>query len=100
MAREHKPEPWESGASGPFLMMNSSRGQVAVRSLGGKRFPVTAPGHDQEVVGFDTARATAGQLARRTSSATPTRRSRSASTGTGCAGMRTRERGFRSSWVT
>ncbi len=63
MASVRAPEPWETSAPAPFLTIDSPRGEVAVRSLGQERFHVSAPGHEQEVVGFDAARSTAHELA-------------------------------------
>jgi hypothetical protein len=60
-----KPEPWESSAAAPFLTIASPRGLVAVRALGQERFCVTAPDHEQEVVGFEAARSMAHELAGR-----------------------------------
>ncbi len=60
------PEPWESSAAGPFLTIDSPRGAVAVQSLGAERFRVSAPDHEQEVVGFEEARSAAHELAGRT----------------------------------
>lgn len=61
MVRE--PEPWETSAAAPFLTIESPGGAVAVRSLGQERFHVSAPGHEQDVVGFAAARSTAHELA-------------------------------------
>jgi hypothetical protein len=63
MAGMRKPEPWETNAAAPFLTIDSPRGQVVVQSLGQERFCVSAPGHEEEVVGFAAARATAHRLA-------------------------------------
>ena len=63
MAEVRKPEPWETSAAAPFLTINSPRGEVAVWSLGGQRFLIAAPGHEQEVVGFEAARTAAHELA-------------------------------------
>jgi len=60
-----QPEPWESNAAAPFLTIDSPRGAVAVRALGQERFRVTAPDHDQEIVGFEAARSTAHEPGRR-----------------------------------
>jgi hypothetical protein len=57
-----KPEAWETNAHGPFLTIDSQQGAVTVHSLGGDRFLVSAPDHEQEVVGFEAARSTARQL--------------------------------------
>jgi hypothetical protein len=45
------------------LTIDSPRGVVAVRDLGEGRFRVSAPDHEQEIVGFAEARSTAHQLA-------------------------------------
>jgi hypothetical protein len=63
MARVREPEAWESSAAGPFLTIDSPHGEVSVRSLGQELFQVSAPDHEQEVVGFAEARATAHELA-------------------------------------
>ena len=60
-----KPEPWQTNAPAPFLTIDSDRGTVALHSLGEQRFRVTAPDHDEEIVGFDQARAAARALAER-----------------------------------
>src|SRR5262249_22697684 len=49
-----EPEPWESGATGPFLRIEDS--PVEVWALGEDRFAVRAPGHEQLVTGFEEAR--------------------------------------------
>jgi hypothetical protein len=58
-----KPEPWQSGAAGPFLWIEGS--PVEVWALGEDRFRLTAPRHEQLVTGFDEAERTADALAER-----------------------------------
>jgi hypothetical protein len=70
MASVRKPEPWESNAAAPFLTIDSPRGAVAVRALGQERFRITAPNHEQEIVGFEATRSTAHELAERRGDAT------------------------------
>jgi hypothetical protein len=47
-----EPEPWESGAAGPFLWIEDS--PVEVWALGG--FAVRAPGQERIVTGFEERR--------------------------------------------
>jgi hypothetical protein len=54
---DRKPEPWESGAAGPFLWIEGSA--VEVFALGEDRFAVRALGHEQVVVSFEGGGATA-----------------------------------------
>jgi hypothetical protein len=61
MSRE--PEPWQTNAAAPFLVIEKPRGAVSVWSLGNDQFRVEAPGEDSEVEGYDVARATAHRLA-------------------------------------
>jgi len=63
--RDREPEPWESGAPGPFLWIETAHGNVEVWALGEDRFTVKAPGNEQIVVGFEEAQRTAGELAQR-----------------------------------
>jgi hypothetical protein len=59
-------EPSESGAAGPFLWIETPRGNVEVWALGEGRFRITAPGgHEQLVTGFQEAERTADALAAR-----------------------------------
>jgi hypothetical protein len=60
---ERKPQPWESGAAGPFLWIEGS--PVEVWALGEDRFRITAPGHEQLVTGFGEAERAADALAAR-----------------------------------
>jgi hypothetical protein len=60
---DRKPEPWQSGATGPFLWIEGS--PVEVWALGEDRFRITAPGHEQLVTGYDEAERTADALAKR-----------------------------------
>jgi hypothetical protein len=62
---DRKPEPWESGASGPFLWIETARGNVEVWALGEDRFRITAPGHEQIVVGYPEAERVADAVAER-----------------------------------
>ena len=57
------PEPWQTDAPAPFLVIENPRGAVSIWSLGRERFRVEAPHEGSEVEGFDRARATAHQLA-------------------------------------
>jgi hypothetical protein len=61
MSRE--PEPWQTNAARPFVIIEKPRGTVGISSLGNERFRVEAPGHDSEVEGYAEARALAHQLA-------------------------------------
>jgi hypothetical protein len=54
-----QPEAWETNATAPFLAV----GDVGVTALGQERFRVSAPDHEQEVVGFAAARSMAHELA-------------------------------------
>lgn len=56
-------EHWQTSAPGPFLTIVLPAGAVTVQSLGAERFRISAPDHDQEVVGFAAARARAHELA-------------------------------------
>jgi hypothetical protein len=60
---DRTPEPWESGAAAPFLWIETARGVVEIWALGEDRFRVTAPGHEQIVVGFPEAERAAEALA-------------------------------------
>jgi hypothetical protein len=57
------PEPWQTNAARPFVIIEKPRGTVSISALGNERFRVEAPGHDSEVEGYDQARALAHQLA-------------------------------------
>jgi hypothetical protein len=57
------PEPWQTNAVAPFLVIEKPRGAVSVWSLGNERFRVEAPRGDSEVEGYDVARAVAHRLA-------------------------------------
>ena len=48
---DREPEPWESGAAGPFLWIEGA--PVEVWALGEDRFAVRAPGPQQIVTGFE-----------------------------------------------
>jgi hypothetical protein len=60
---DRKPEPWESGAASPFLWIETPQGNVEVWALGEDRFRITAPGHEQIVIGYDEAERNADALA-------------------------------------
>ena len=60
---DRKPEPWESGAAGPFLWIETPHGTVEMWALGGDRFAVRAPGHEQIVTGLEEAQRAADALA-------------------------------------
>jgi hypothetical protein len=64
---DRKPEPWESGPASPFLWIDTARGTVEVWGLGEDRFRITAPGHEQLVIGYDEAERAADALAERLS---------------------------------
>jgi hypothetical protein len=63
--RDHRPEPWESGAAGPFLWIETPQGNVELWALGEDRFRITAPEHEQLVLGFQEAERTADAVAER-----------------------------------
>jgi hypothetical protein len=56
---EPEPEPWQTDAAGPFLMI----GAVSGWALGEQRFRIVAPEDEQEVEGFQRARELAHELA-------------------------------------
>ena len=60
---DRMPEPWESGAAGPFLWIEGS--PVEVWALGEDRFKITAPGHEQVITGFEEVEKAADALAGR-----------------------------------
>lgn len=62
--RDREPEAWETNAAGPFLTLERAQGAVEVWALGADRFSVRAREREQVVVGFDSARQTAHDLAR------------------------------------
>jgi hypothetical protein len=62
---DREPEPWESGAAGPFLSIDTKQGAVEVWALGEDRFRITAPSHVQIVTGLKNAEQTAVALAAR-----------------------------------
>jgi hypothetical protein len=62
---DREPEPWESGAGAPFLWIETPGGNVEVWALGEDRFRISAPGHEQLVIGFEEAERTADALAER-----------------------------------
>jgi hypothetical protein len=61
---DRKPEPWESGASAPFLWIETGQGNVEVWALGEDRFRITAPGFEQLVTGYEQAERAADALAK------------------------------------
>ena len=61
MSRE--PEPWQTDAPRPAMMIEKPNDTVSISALGDERFRVEAPGHDSEVDGYQAARALARQLA-------------------------------------
>ncbi len=58
-----EPEPWQTDAPRPAMLIEKPRGTVSVSALGKERFRVEAPGQDPEVNGYQEARALARQLA-------------------------------------
>jgi hypothetical protein len=61
-ARTGGPERWETNVAAPFLTIETSDGPVTVQALGEDRFRVSAPGHEQDVVGLEAARSTAHKI--------------------------------------
>jgi hypothetical protein len=61
--QDRKPEPWQSGAAGPFLWIEGS--PVEVYALGEGRFRITVPGHEKPVTGYPEAERAAVALAAR-----------------------------------
>ena len=59
----HEPQPWQTNAARPAMVIEKPRGTVSISSVGNERFRVEAPGHDSEVEGYDEARAPAHRLA-------------------------------------
>jgi hypothetical protein len=59
----HEPEPWQTNAPRPFVVIEKPHSTVSISALGKERFRVEAPGHDSEVEGYDRAQALAHQLA-------------------------------------
>ncbi len=55
------PEPWQTNAAAPFLVIETERGAVSVWSLGRERFRVEAPHQGSEVEAFDRARTRAAE---------------------------------------
>jgi hypothetical protein len=54
-----EPEPWQSGAAGPFIVI----GDVGLWALGDQRFRIPSPRNEQEVEGFEETRTRARELA-------------------------------------
>ena len=61
---DRTPEPWETGAAGPFLTVERERARVELWALGEDRFVVRSSEREEVVVGFDAAREAADALAR------------------------------------
>ncbi len=59
----HEPEPWQTNAPRPAVVIEKPGGTVSILALGSERFRVEAPGHDSQVSGYQEARALAHQLA-------------------------------------
>ncbi len=57
------PEPWQTDAPRPAVVIEKPSGTVSISALGAERFRVEAPGHESEVEGYAEARALAHQLA-------------------------------------
>jgi hypothetical protein len=49
---DHQPEPWQSGAPGPFIWIEPG---VEIWALGKDRFRITAPGQELVATGYDRA---------------------------------------------
>jgi hypothetical protein len=60
---DREPQAWETDAAAPFITMERVRGVVGIWALGRDRFKITAPEHEQVVVGFNVAQDTADALA-------------------------------------
>jgi hypothetical protein len=60
-----EPEPWQSGAAGPCVTIDSAVGPVEVWVLGEQRYRVTATDSEQIVEGYQRAREVAHELADR-----------------------------------
>ena len=58
-----EPEPWQTNAARPAVVIEKPRGTVNIFSLGNERFRVEAPGHDSVVEGYEEARTLAHRLA-------------------------------------
>ncbi len=63
-----EPEPWQTNAARPAVIIEKSKGTVSISALGKERFHVEAPGHDSEVEGHQEARTLAHPLAASSSS--------------------------------
>ena len=62
---EQEPEPWQSGAAGPCVTIESPAGPVELWVLGDQRYRVKSPGGEQIVEGFQQAREAGHELAQR-----------------------------------
>jgi hypothetical protein len=60
---DRKPEPWQTGAVGPCVTIESPAGPVELWVLGDQRYRVTAPSGERIVEGFEQAREVAHDLA-------------------------------------
>jgi hypothetical protein len=60
---DREPEPWQSGASGPCLTVESPAGPVELWVLGDQRYRVKGPTSEREVEGFQRAPEVAHELA-------------------------------------
>jgi hypothetical protein len=61
--RDREPEPWQTNAPAPFLVLEREHGVVEVWGHGSDRFTVRARYEEQVIEGFSAARATAHALA-------------------------------------
>jgi hypothetical protein len=59
---DREPEPWETNAAAPFLVIERERGAVEVWGHGADRFTVRAPSDELLVEGFTEARQMAHAL--------------------------------------
>ena len=57
------PEPWQTNAARPAVVIEKPRGTVSISALGNEQFRIEAPGHDSQVQGYAEARARAHELA-------------------------------------
>jgi hypothetical protein len=58
-----EPEPWQTNAARPAMVIEKPGGTVTVSALGCEQFRVEAPGHDSQVEGYAEARALVHKLA-------------------------------------
>jgi hypothetical protein len=52
----HEPEPWQTDAPRPAVIIEKPRGTFSISALGSEQFRVEAPGHDSQVGGYAEAR--------------------------------------------